>query len=294
MTIVEYAPAKLNLGLRIVGRRRDGYHLIESVMVPVSLCDRVRVSVDPRGPAGVCFQMSRAARGIPRGACNLAARAAQAFLEAAGGAGRIAVELEKKIPAAAGLGGGSSDAGAVLRALRALWPGRVSPAELHRLAGLLGADVPFFLRCRPARVSGIGEIIRPFRGVVPGWFVVAVPRRGVSTAAAYGQVRLTRSQARSTVPRFRYSVSVSVNDLEAAVIPRRPDIARLKRELGSAGARTALMSGSGSAVFGTFATRGAASAAASRLPHTVRVFVVRPLAMPPAPVRRPAGRSPSW
>ena len=293
--LTEYAPAKLNLYLHVVGRRADGYHLIDSVMVPVSLCDRLRVGYqgDAARMVRVSISIRGAAAGVPHGPGNLVHRAASAFLSAAGLGGHVSIALHKAIPPASGLGGGSSDAAAVLRALSELCPRKLPAKRLATIAASVGADVPFFLRCRAARVSGIGEIVRPFRGKVPRWFVVAVPRRGVSTAAAYRALALTKSIGGSKLKRFRYGVSHPANDLEKAVIPRRPDIGRLKGSLLEAGAQVALMSGSGSAVFGVFASQRQAAAAAVRMPRRVRKFVVETFARSPAPRRR-AGRSPSW
>jgi 4-diphosphocytidyl-2-C-methyl-D-erythritol kinase len=263
VVVTEYAPAKLNLSLRVLGRRADGYHFIESLMVPISLSDRVRVSFSETSGMGLRVRLSvrGATCGVPLGRRNLADRAARAFLNAAGVGGDVSIVLHKVIPPASGLGGSSSDAGAVLR----------------------------FLRCRAARVSGIGEIVRPFHGKVPTWFVVAVPRPGVSTAAAYRRLALTRNRGGSTLATFRYGVSYPVNDLENVVIPRRSDIGRLKGCLLEAGAQRALMSGSGSAVFGVFSSRKRAATAAVRIPHGVRVFIVRSLATASALGRR-AGR----
>ncbi len=291
-SVLEFAPAKVNLTLAIVGRRADGYHLIDSVMAPVSLCDGVRVSVSRAG--GIRLTLRGATEGVPLGSDNLAVRAAAAFGRAAGEHAAVSIVLEKRIPVAAGLGGGSSDAAAVLRALDRLWPGRLSRAQLIKVAAGLGADVPFFLEGCPARVTGIGEVVRPFRGRVPRWFAIGVPRPGVSTAQAYRAFRLTTGNPRSKLSRLRYSVSRPVNDLEAAVLPRRPDIRLLKERLLEAGASAALMSGSGSAVYGTFATRRLASGAVACLPRTIRVFVVSALTTPPQAGRRSAGRSPSW
>lgn len=289
-TVTELAPAKLNLTLRIVGRRPDGYHLLDSIIVPISLYDRVRVSMAPR-THGVRIKTTvhGAATGVPRGQRNLADQAARAFLDATGQGGDIGLHLDKAIPPAAGLGGGSSDAAAVLRALWHLSPRGLPRRDLSELAVRLGADVPFFLQCRPARVRGIGEIVRPYRGRIPQWFVVAVPRRGVSTAAAYARVQLTKKQGGSRLSPFRYTVSEPANDLEEVVLPERPDIGRLKEYLLDVGARMTLMSGSGSAVFGVFATQRRATVAASRLPRSVRTFTARSLAVPAATLRR-AGR----
>jgi 4-diphosphocytidyl-2-C-methyl-D-erythritol kinase len=289
-TVTELAPAKLNLTLRIVGRRRDGYHLIDSVIVPITLYDRVRVSMAPR-TRGVRIKttVDGATAGVPRGQRNLADQSARAFLGATGQGADISLHIEKAIPPAAGLGGGSSDAAAVLRALWHLSRRGFPRQRLSELALGLGADVPFFLQCRPARVRGIGEIIRPYRGRIPQWFVVAVPRRGVSTAIAYARVQLTKTQGISRLSPFRYTVSDPANDLEEAVLPVRPDIGRLKEYLLDAGAKMTLMSGSGSAVFGVFASQRRATAAASRLPRSVRAFTVKSLAVPAAALRR-AGR----
>jgi 4-diphosphocytidyl-2-C-methyl-D-erythritol kinase len=288
--ITELAPAKLNLSLRVVGRRADGYHLIDSIVAPIALYDRVRVSLQENA-RGVAVRLSvhGSKAGVPRGRENLADRAARAFLAATGQGGHVTLRLHKIIPSASGLGGGSSDAAAVLRALCHLRPGSLSRPELSAIAAGLGADVPFFLECRPARVRGIGEIIRPYGGRVPPWFVVAVPRQGVSTAVAYGRLRLTRIPASSRLAPFRYAVSDPANDLEKVVLPDRPDIGRLKECLLDTGAEMALMSGSGSAVFGAFASQRRARTAAARLPRSARAFVVKSLTAPIAALRR-AGR----
>ena len=289
--VTEFAPAKVNLWLRVLGRRADGYHLVESLMVPISLCDRLRVTFRETAGGAVHVRLSvrGSTDGVPMGRTNLADRAARGFLRAVGIGGDVSIVLHKVIPPGSGLGGGSSDAAAVLRALSALCPRRLPPGRLATLAASLGADVPFFLKRRAARVSGIGDIVRPSRRKVPKWFVVAVPRPGVSTAAAYRALTLTTDQGGSRLSRFRYGVSYPANDLEKAVLPRRSDISRLKGCLLGAGAQVALMSGSGSAVFGVFASRRRAAAAAVRIPHGVRVFIVRSLAPSPALGRR-AGR----
>jgi 4-diphosphocytidyl-2-C-methyl-D-erythritol kinase len=281
--VTEIAPAKVNLRLKIVGRRADGYHLIDSLIIPVSLADRITIAVSPaRGRPQIQLRVRGATRGVPRNHRNLALRAARAFVAAAGVRESIAITLDKVIPPASGLGGGSSDAAAVLRALQRLHPGRLRRRDVGALALGLGADVPFFLRCLPARVSGIGEKVRTVRRILPRWFVIAVPRRGMSTAEAYQRFRLTTQREKRKVSRFRYGVSYPRNDLEEAVLPSRPDIGRLKQRLLEAGAVTALMSGSGSAVFGTFDRRSRACAAAARLAGDVAVFVVRPLLKAPA------------
>jgi 4-diphosphocytidyl-2-C-methyl-D-erythritol kinase len=289
--VTEQAPAKLNLSLRVAGRRRDGYHLIDSVMVPIALRDSLRIGFRPAPTRArrVHLTLRGARAGVPRGPGNLVVRAAHGFLDAAGIGGEVDIVLHKRIPPRSGLGGGSSDAAAVLRGLARASRRRVAERRVLELAAALGADVPFFLKGRQARVGGVGDLVRTYRGKLPRWYVVAVPRRGVSTAVAYAGLRLTIPKVNSRLAPFRYSVSRPVNDLEKAVLPRRPDIGRLKECLLDAGARVALMSGSGSAVFGTFGSRRTATSAARRLPRGPQIFVVEAV-MASSAARRRAGR----
>ena len=181
----ERAPAKLNLGLRIVGRRSDGYHLLESLFVPLDLEDWIRVEVDRAGRGGVELRVEGGPPELADAAGNLAARAGRAFLDAAGLRATVRIALEKRIPVGAGLGGGSSDAAAVLRALRACCPGVLAPERLVELALGLGADVPFFLDPRPARVAGIGERIEPLRDCPELPVLVVVPTPPLATREVF-------------------------------------------------------------------------------------------------------------
>ena len=155
------APAKINFGLRLVGRRADGYHEIESIFLPLDLADDLRLNLrrdtEPRVTLAVEQAAGTPEAAVPTDDRNLAARAARAFLESARLAAAVDIRLAKRIPAAAGLGGGSSDAGAVLRTLAAAFPDALSPDAVARLGLRLGADVPFFLDPRPALVTGVGE-----------------------------------------------------------------------------------------------------------------------------------------
>lgn len=202
-TIELDAPAKANLGLRVTAVRDDGYHELDSLFVPLSLADRVRLELS--AGAGVTLDLTEpAAAGVPRDRRNLAVRAAEAFLARAGVREGVRIELAKRIPAAAGLGGGSSDAGAVLCGLAALLPGAVAPAALRGLALDLGADVPFFLDPRPARVAGIGECIEPVPGLPTLWLVLANPGVALSTAEVFAEydrraAALTPDEAGSTM-----------------------------------------------------------------------------------------------
>lgn len=290
-----FAPAKVNLFLRILGRREDGYHLLDSLMLPVSLCDEIRIRLDgavsddrPASSARICLSCDNPR--IPSDETNLAYRAAALVCREAGLTARVSLHLIKRIPAGAGLGGGSSDAAAVLKGLNSLLRLGWSEARLCELGLRLGADVPFFIPCRPARVTGIGEELRPAGLVGRRWLVLVVPAFGVSTPWAYQRFD---QLVGATVPPPTISVSADswpppvacVNDLERAVLPAHPLLQQLKNMLLSAQAEVALMSGSGSAVFGLFGRKEAAQRAADGICQTVathgRVFVVESLAEAP-------------
>ncbi len=301
------APAKLNLGLRIVGRRPDGYHEIVSLFVPLDLVDEVRVSVEPGG-SGVDFALEGVAEDVPSDDRNLAARAAAAFLAQSGAACGVRVRLRKRIPVGAGLGGGSSDAGAVLRALAARLPGRLEPLRLARLALELGADVPFFLEPRPARVSGVGEVVEPLAGFPPLHFLLATPGPPLATAAVYEAFdgsgaaltppeeghtiralselwRAPDAGSGAAVPKPSAKPSwerLLVNDLEPVACRLRPAIGPLLGAIREAGAPGAGMSGSGPTVFGVFETAADARRARERLadPVGVRIAVAAALGSP--------------
>jgi 4-diphosphocytidyl-2-C-methyl-D-erythritol kinase len=276
-------PAKINLFLRVVGRRPDGYHELDSVFLPISLFDRVVVKVAQSQSAQVSITCNW--RDIPLDERNLAVRAAQSFIAHAGLRWRVAIDLHKEIPAGAGLGGGSSDAGAMLRAMSSMHP--TEPAVLSALALKLGADVPFFLDPRPARVSGVGERIANLPGSCRLHLVVGVPPVAVPTAEIYrhleprdwsgrGPSYLPVSFDIRTVTR-----DLLVNDLQRPAMALYPQVATVKVILESLGAAGVAMSGSGGAVFGVFESlQGAgraADAAAARMPEA-RFFVVESLA----------------
>jgi 4-diphosphocytidyl-2-C-methyl-D-erythritol kinase len=267
------APAKVNLVLRIVGRRADGYHLLESLMVPISLCDELEIrAAAVGGPrSSVSCRVSGPAK-IPGGPTNLASRAARRVMDELGVSALVGIHLRKRIPAGAGLGGGSSDAAAVLTVLPGLLGRRLSRRRLRMIAAELGADVAFFLDCRPAWATGIGEILEPIPSFPRLDLVVVVPRRRVATAWAYANAlpRLgeltTRKRGRSRARGLRAgakSLSFRVsNDFEHGVSAAVPDVARLRRRLEALGASAVVMSGSGSAVVGIFASRAEAEQAA--------------------------------
>ena len=245
------AAAKVNLALEVLDRRTDGYHEIATVMQTVDLADRLTLEESD------ALELRCAASDVPTDETNLALRAALALREAAAVKRGVRIALDKRIPVAAGLGGGSSDAAAVLLGLNRLWGLRWSMARLAEVAVTLGMDVPFFLRGGAALGTGRGERLRPVAGA-PLALVLANPGVGVSTAEAYGRVTPamysdgTRCRAVIAALRSRRPARVAAslyNGLEGAVTPAHPGIARMRAALLAAGALGAVMSGSGPTVF---------------------------------------------
>lgn len=262
-TVIRLAPAKINLSLRVLGRRPDGYHQLETVFLPLELCDRLVISVVSRRRTVVTC----ACPGFAEldGSGNLAARAARRYLEAAGGNAGVEIQIHKQTWIAAGLGGGSSDAAAVLLALQQL-VGDLAPKPLHALARELGADVPFFLDPRPALARGVGHRLTPLEGVPSLPLVLVNPGHPLSTAAVFGALGLALGQRldlldegdrRAGPPSDVFSVpslaAMAHNDLEPAAQSLEPGIAEHKELLLRHGALAACMSGSGPTVFGIFA-----------------------------------------
>lgn len=280
-------PAKLNLGLRVLGRRPDGYHRLESLFVPIDLADDVEIEVERgRLPGGardvrIDFELSvdaeepagTAPDAVPSDSRNLAVVAAREFLQRAAaktpnrdGAGvcRVRIRLRKRIPVGAGLGGGSSDAAAVLRALSQLVSEGPSGPELFRVALEVGADVPFFLDPRPALVTGIGEEVTPVEGFPEQPILLANPGLCISTAEVYAAYDAMADPNPASTPRAAPGASASRealarlyacgNDLEAAAVRLCPPLARLRSRLHDLGAARVGMSGSGATMYGIFAS----------------------------------------
>ncbi len=261
------APAKLNLMLRVVGRRADGYHLLQTVFRFVDYGDELAITVRDDGV------LSRGAEpsDIPPDV-DLTMRAARLLREHTGTASGAHIELVKRLPVGGGLGGGSSDAATVLLALNHLWRTGLDGAELQALALRLGADVPVFIYGRTAFGEGIGEVLTPI-DVPPAWYVVLAPGVQVATARIFGDPELKRDSKPIKIQGF--SVSSAANDLEALVCRLYPVVARnlewLKRYA------PAMMTGSGSCVFASFDTEVAARAVYSKLPPDMSGFVARGL-----------------
>lgn len=260
MIVTIRAFAKINLTLRVVGRRGDGYHELRTTFQSIAIDDRLTLE-ETRGP----FEITCADPVCPAGAENIVWKAAQQLWTKAGRAGEpggVRVHIEKRIPMAAGLGGGSADAAAALRALALLWRVPHDKRVMHEAAAELGADVPFLLRGGTALGVNRGDVLVPLPDIVRQWLVVAVPRFGVSTKDAYAWFDSACS-ADSALNVVR-KVGVG-NDLEPPVAARYPEIRRVTAVLKKGGAAYAAMTGSGSAVFGLFATKPAAEAAADVL-----------------------------
>lgn len=251
------APAKINLVLRVHGQRDDGYHELESWMQKVSLYDSLRVEItDSPGIALTCSDPELAVDSN-----NLAWRAADLYFQAslkASGKGAI-VHLEKRIPVSAGLGGGSSDAGTLLRELNKHFDDEFDSERLLDMATSLGADVPFFVHEAPSVLaSGIGEKMVAVPPLRDATFILVNPGIGISTAAIFAKFALTRAEKNSTLTGFQKLRSEDLsharfeNDLEEVTIGLFPVIGEIKKALKSLGAETVLMSGSGATVFGIF------------------------------------------
>lgn len=275
------APAKLNIMLKITGKRPDGYHDIVSVMVPVGLYDDIEVSeAESSGIELSCRGLSS-----PPGRENLAFRAAAAFHREAGIDPRVRLRLEKTIPVAAGLGGGSSDAAGTLLALNDYYHGPLSAGRLAGIAGGLGADVPFFLRRGPCVARGIGDLLEPLNSWPALWYIIVMPPHSVSTEWAYRNFKLElTSNSTEDILNLLKKQPLEIsrlleNDLETVTASHFPVIPTIKKALIEAGALGALMSGSGPSVFGVFTDAGCLKDAARfmsslQLGH---VFAVRGL-----------------
>lgn len=289
--LVLTAAAKVNLVLEILGKRPDGYHEIATVMQAVDLADRL---VLEDADALALF----AEGGVPSDGSNLALRAAAALRTAAGVDRGVRITLAKRIPVAAGLGGGSADAAAVLVGLNRLWGLRWPRTRLGEVAASLGSDVPFFLWGGAALATGRGERIEPVQA--GAWSLVLVsPPFGVPTAEAYGRVTpalwTDGARVRRMVEALRQRrparIAASLyNGLEGAVAPAHPEIERMKAALVAAGALGAAMSGSGPTVFGVARSFEHARQIRARLTRgSWRCWAVRALAGPAVRVRRASG-----
>ena len=267
MELTLHAPAKVNLTLIVGARRDDGYHDVSTVMQTVGLYDTLTLT------DGSGLTMSCTDPALPTDGSNLVLRAAALFCrELHLPVPDLHLHLQKRIPSQAGLGGGSSDAAAVLRVMRTLYAPEVSDAELERMAAALGSDVPFFIRGGTALATGRGERLTPLPRLADGWFVVVKPPEGFSTPAMYRRLDELPPQppqsdgmtAALGAGELRAVAAALCNSFERAVSPDSA-VWVIREALRAQGALAAMLSGSGSAVFGLFDREDAARAAAEVL-----------------------------
>jgi len=263
--IVRQSPAKVNLFLRVLGKRNDGYHNILSLMQRINLCDEMSFDLKGNGikvtcPGGLA----------PENKNNIAYRAAEVILSNVSRHPGVEITINKKIPVAAGLGGGSSNAATTLVALNEITGTKYGTEELMQMGAKLGADVPSFVFGKTALASGIGDRLKPVDSIPKLWFLLVNPGFGVSTGDIYGNLKLglTKESIKYSIPRF---VTVShvakglYNDLERVSLQLYPVLSDIKKLLTANGALGSLMSGSGPTVFGIFRSEADAKRAESNL-----------------------------
>lgn len=268
------APAKINLSLDIIGRRPDGFHLVEMVMQTISLCDHITLEA-----ADGAIHLHCSHPFVPAGSGNIVWKAAHLLKSTYGSAEMGAViTVEKHIPVSAGLGGGSSDAAAVLKGLNELWDLRLSPAQLAELGLRLGADVPFCLQGGTALARGIGEKLTPVAPPPSLWVVLLKPNMGVSTGEVYREFVQGRVRTRPDTQRlvsaleagdYQAMAESMANVLESVTFRRFPILRRLKQKALELGALAAMMSGSGPTIFALTPEYKRAAAIYNRLRHQV-------------------------
>ena len=295
--VILQAPAKVNLYLKVLGRRDDGYHLLASQMQKIALCDTIEIRKTDGAGVELCCPGSE----LPTDQGNIVYKAACLFFQELAkflpeNSG-VAITLNKKIPVAAGLGGGSSDAAAVLRGLDTIFATRCSSADLAAMGVRLGADVPLFVYDWPvAWATGIGERLMPATGLTDGWILLVNPGFPVSTKWVYENFALTSNEKKINLKNSHcnneqgestpfagrpFQADELYNDLERVTIQRYPEIGVMKKQLRIAGAAGVLMSGSGPTVFGIFREKdlGRAKRCRDQFLKTYRqVYLVRPLA----------------
>ena len=256
------APAKVNLHLEVLRRRDDGYHEIETILQTVSLCDEVHVELrerDAGGPPHISLSVEPSGS-VPASRLNLAWQAAELFCRSGGFGGELDLQLTKRIPVEAGLGGGSSDAAAVLAACNRLYGTGLSPGSLQDMGAELGSDVPFFIRGGTQVARGRGTDLQALPGITKGKFLIVKPDIALRTSDVYAGLNMgltLRSPkvnirtVEALIARFPTGSWFGANRLEEVVLPTQPALQRLVQSLRES-ATVALMCGSGSAVFAVF------------------------------------------
>jgi len=275
------SPAKINLFLHVCGKRADGYHELFSLMCCVTLFDELSLQIG----RGKSTEIHCSHPALPSDKTNLAHRAACLFQSKLGLTRGIHIDLNKRIPVAAGLGGGSSNAASILMALNTYYDHPFSREQLMDLGLALGADVPFFIFHRPAIATGVGEKLVAFEGALPYRILLLFPGFKVSTAETFQNLNfgLTNEQKKPTsndLKRNRFDPAYHlINDLERVTAQKHPDIGLAKEKLLNLGAIGALMSGSGPTVFGLFANTETANVARQSLAaeKDFQLFLVDPI-----------------
>ena len=279
-TISLKAPAKINLFLEILGKRDDGYHEIETIMQEIDLADNLQFEEIQEGVKLECND-----KRIPLNQDNLVCKAANLILKECGIKKGVSINLEKKIPVGAGLGGGSSDAAATLKALNSLWGVGLNDGELIEFAAKLGSDIPFFIKGKTSICSGRGEKIFPVEARNKMDYLILFPRVHISTETIYKNLKIDLTKKRKDVSFFldalKYSESVGIgkllfNRLEEVIFGTYPDLLQVKHSLEFFDFCGLSISGSGSAFFGLCKDRHQAEAIKSKveLNGTGNVFVV--------------------
>ena len=274
MTLEKQSPCKVNLLLNILGKRPDGFHELETVMHPVDVFDRLTFA---RGSQGV--QLTCSEPSLPTDSRNLVHRAATSFLQAAKINDGVRLHLEKRIPLAAGLGGGSGNAATTLLGLNELFGGPLGPEQLQILAASLGSDIPFFLQGKPALATGRGENIQPlefFAAMRGAAFLLIHPGFGIATAWAYQQLARFPAALNGQPGRAQKLIALLqttdlesagaefYNSLEAPALEKYPLLALFEEFLRANGAPVILMSGSGSTTFAVLPSRALAEELAEK------------------------------
>jgi 4-diphosphocytidyl-2-C-methyl-D-erythritol kinase len=284
ITVSINAFAKINLGLQILGKRHDGYHDIETILHRVDIYDVIEVRQNTSG--GITVQCNHP--DVPADSSNLCYKAAELFYSEIGEKPHLSIGIEKNIPIGAGFGGGSSDAAAVLLACNMLLGYPLGKETLRQIASRIGSDVPYFLHHGTAYATGRGDILEYFDLELPYWIVLVYPNIHIDTAWAYRAYAPNRStkriQLRSIVSDNLMRPGVWVNslrnDFEPVVFREHSVIMRVKEALVKAGADFALMSGSGSSVFGLYQDEKYAKEIADSLSNTYPVWLTRPFFSP--------------
>ncbi len=277
--ITKASPAKINLYLRVMGKREDGYHEILSLMQKIDLCDEMDFRPSAGGISVHCPGTT-----LPEDEGNIVYRAASAFYSRILRPPAIDISIRKRIPIAAGLGGGSSNAATTLMTLNGMHGSPLTREELMEIGAGLGADVPFFIFGNSAWASGIGERLSKAPPLPPLWFVLVHPGFEISTRSVYQGLNLglTNQAFNYSIPRFSTEEELIrdfTNDLERVTVKLHPILDEVKALLTASGARRALMSGSGPTVFGVFTDGASADRAIQELGrgNRWRIFGARPL-----------------